>query len=345
MRAEFKGFFHSWDFEPQKMTYYLPKIKRKLSSILDHFQLHYVSPIPTKQLAKTVYGCRDEYFFYFLFFNLAIFNQQLGYADDSRINKWINDHIEVLHKDIKIYHWATHNQIDSSDNKFLLKNYDESIDCPTPFSSSHPCLRRYIDQMSRNFHLPQNKIRKHKWTLGEGLYFAMDPITSINLAPKDRIMFEVTLKKGTKFLNLHASSNKIWKGQSFKEIYYYQPAFRQSLYQKLQQLGISLILYRWDTSIYPYCSRRYRNSAFNIINSKIINDFSVYSRHQVPTRQTILKNEKMKSIVKTIIHMAFPIDLERRDFMVKEEFNLSKSYELDQVTLDKYFFGCHKESL
>ena len=128
------------------------------------------------------------------------------------IDQWVLQNRKELKQNIKVYHWGTRGTLNDKGEK-LRENFDESIvikrlDSTQRYSDSGPIELKpkegetYIKEMARNFHRKLNHQTRHSWNAGEGLYFALEPISSAHYAGENWFLLEVTIPKGTYYLDL-----------------------------------------------------------------------------------------------------------------------------------------------
>lgn len=234
-------------------------------------------------------------------------DQQEKFAGDLAIE--LSDRVRTMKREVKVYHYGTRgNQAYSykpsgtwpeTPTGSLTFNDDESIDLKrdnsytTPVELDAPEAKDYFRAMAGMF-----TSHKLKWNVGPGLYAAVDPVQSESYTGTPWFMLEITIPKGSRYLDLRPFDGLIVTKKFAQEWFagetsgresrlvrlddshfviewrdiLERPTFRKLVNESLQTLKIDELAYGWDHHTIQFCIDRSMNGsiAFNFIEPKFL---------------------------------------------------------------------------
>jgi hypothetical protein len=281
---------------------------------------------------------------------LAIFLISSAYAKD--VEQWIlflqkNNHIAKTEKDIVVYHYAKMGDADYNKKRYKedtvireivnINSYDNVI------SLEHPEAKNYYEMMSGAFHKKMNAIHMIKG----GFYAAADPIQSVQYALEPGILIEVTVPKGTKYIDTRRKVSKYDITTSLTEkinyLFDYKPESFANLSIALKRLNISFLLYRWIVVTSSHCSEIHnsKNFAFNFISPEISNNlyFKTYTTNigDNPSFHKLYYYRRYLKKFNSMLSKAFP-NGRNDDFVTKMEESLPSYAKLKVLESEKKMF-------
>lgn len=257
-------------------------------------------------------------------------------------------------RDIKVYHYGTRGteafspvpsiirpEIASSK---LVINDDEAIDLKrdgsyfSPVELNPPEATEYFRAMTNLF----SSREKLKWNVGPGLYAAVDPIQSESYAGRPWFMLEVTIPKGSKYLDLRPFDGIVvskkfvsdWLSQiklgeyrrGFKRTGANQfilswrdllekPNFRKLVIQAIQKLNIDEFAYAWNEGTIKPCLDRSMEVeiAFNFVNPALLDrggKLKLYTQNlekDAPAEKKAAYKELIEKIEMSEIHGSYQV--------------------------------------